>query len=88
MLSKILFEPGHPRQIIPITYTNASFLRGTVAKLEVSCHPKIVQSVEDDPHSASRHDQTHPLDQMLAGGVENLEDREKWSLLTRELVQK
>jgi hypothetical protein len=28
----------------------------------------------------------HPLDQMLSGGVENLEDREKWSLLTRELV--
>jgi hypothetical protein len=25
---------------------------------------------------------------MLSGGVENLEDREKWSLLTRELVQK
>ena len=77
--------------MIPIVYDSrrAGVLRGTSAMLEVSCHPKIVSAIDGmDAKPSARKEMVHPLDAMLSGGVENLEDKEKWSLLTRELVQK
>jgi hypothetical protein len=64
VLNKILFEPGHPRQGVPIVYDakNSAALRGTNTALEVSCHP-IVNSagIEVEPRAA-RKEMIHPLD--------------------------
>ena len=48
----------------------------------------IDSSSKQDPSMPEIRPGTASLDQMLQGDSEDLKDREKWQLLTRELVQK
>jgi hypothetical protein len=52
--------------------------------MEISCHPELLQ---DERGSPEERPGTSSLDRLLGEG-EDMKDREKWQLLTRELVQK
>jgi hypothetical protein len=97
-LQDALFEPGHPRVSVPIKIDfgveGASALKisddqNSQVTFEVSCHPEMLvvdSSSKSDPNMPEIRPGTASLDQMLQGDAEDLKDREKWQLLTRELV--
>ena len=90
-MQELLFEPGHPK--IPVGLTIDTSAEGVEAlandeglefALEISCHPEMIQEeLEGTPIRPG----TSSLDKLLVEG-EDMKDREKWALLTRELVQK
>ena len=60
--------------------------------LEISCHPQQYYVDPSKPDGGElgqlKSNQGVTIEQMIGAGPENLDDREKWHLLTRELVQK
>jgi hypothetical protein len=93
LLSKILFEIGHPKQRIPITLSNEKGVKAVGGKsaqidLEVGCHPQELFMDPSMPDVNDKGPTSVTLEKMVEAGPENLDDREKWHLLTRELVQK
>ena len=94
LLTKILFEVGHPRQMMPVELLSNNAVKavgGSRASigLEVSCHPQELymdpSRPDDEP---AKNDKAPSIEQLMEAGPEALDDREKWHLLTRELVQK
>lgn len=91
-LRQILYSSGHERQVFPITYDPNSKAHSAVkdsqAVLELSCHP--LQGFMDyDKRPGTAGSQiSKDLNKMMDAGPEAVEDREKWTLLVRELEQK
>ena len=92
LLSKSLYEVGHPQHLVPLIIDpQANALVGgpkAEIDIEVSCHPQELFGSHDSDLNKDSQNQSPTLEQLVQSGPETLEDREKWRLLTRELVQK
>ena len=99
LLHTVLFEPGHPETTLDIEIdrdaraAQALSIRSQACKIkfDVSCQPQVFNA---DPSRDGSMPEIRPATaglEQLIGADQNLEevkDREKWQLLTRELSQK
>jgi len=99
LLYGILFEAGHPETTLDIAINRntraaqALVVRSLQSKIkfDVTCQPQVFNT---DPTRDGSMPEIRPatagLDQLIAAEqpLEDMKDREKWQLLTRELSQK
>lgn len=99
LFDSILYEPGHPEDTCEVVIdwgaraAQALQVGGNRCnvKIEVSCHPQLLNT---DPAKDGNMPEIRPgtagLDHLIGNDaqIEDLKDREKWTLLTRELAQK
>ena len=99
LLNGILFEPGHPEVTLQVAIDEGSraaqalVVRGLLSNVQfdLTCQPQVFNA---DPARDGSMPEIRPatagLERMIGAeeGVEEMKDREKWQLLTRELAQK
>ena len=90
-LQELLFEPGHPSINVDIDLNPAAEGAQSLqvnkvlphVQFELSCFPQMSDVEVEIPEARPG---TGSLEKALQG--DNIQDRERWQLLTRELVQK
>ena len=96
LLHTVLFEPGHPEATLDVAIDNgaraaqALLVRSQPCriKFDVTCQPQVFNA---DPTRDGSMPEIRPatagLEQMIGAdqNLEEVKDREKWQLLTREL---
>ena len=94
LLNSILYETGHEAQgmemqIVDGKGTKAIGGSRTSIMVEVACKPYDLRVDPSIPHlDTGAATKNKSLNELMDQGPENLDDREKWHLLTRELIQK
>lgn len=95
----MLFEPGHPEATLDVAIDNSArsaqalLVRSQPCriKFDITCQPQVFNA---DPTRDGSMPEIRPatagLEQMIGAdqNLEEVKDREKWQLLTRELSQK